>query len=110
MFGPSQLQASTPSAQSVGVVNLKLIDPTGVMAMVPQGFTYGTVPLLTAPLAEGPAGNVIANVFGFGFSADAGATSQQATIGGRSANVLLATQSQAFPVQGLVLNAPPASR
>ena len=109
MIAPSQLQATTPSAQSVGVVNVKLIDPTGVMAIVPQGFTYGTVPLLTAPLAEGPAGDVIANVFGFGFSADAGMTSQQATIGGRSASVVSATQSQGFPVQDLVLNVPPGS-
>jgi len=109
MIAPSQLQATTPPAQAVGVVNVKLIDPTGVMAIVPQGFTFGTVPLLTAPLAEGPAGNVIANVFGFGFSADAGVTSQQATIGGRSASVVAATQSQGFPVQGLVLNVPPGS-
>jgi hypothetical protein len=107
--GLTQVQASTPAASAAGVVDVKIIESTGVMVTIPQGFTYGSVPLLTAPLASAPSGGVVADIYGFGFSADSGATTQQVTIGTGSAKVVAATQLQGFPVQDLTLNVPPGS-
>ncbi|MGC2737823.1 MAG: hypothetical protein WA274_08020, partial [Candidatus Acidiferrales bacterium] len=36
-----QLQATSPPATDAGVVNVKIIDSAGLMAMFPQSFTYG---------------------------------------------------------------------
>jgi hypothetical protein len=107
--GVPQVEATTPPAGAAGVVDVKIIEPTGVMVMVPQGFTYGSVSLLTAPLAAAPTGGVTADIYGFGFSAESGATTQQVTIGTGSAKVLAATQLLGIPVQDLTISIPPGS-
>ncbi|MFZ3333300.1 MAG: hypothetical protein WA197_21855 [Candidatus Acidiferrales bacterium] len=91
------------------MVNVKIIDSAGLMAMFPQSFTYGSVPLLTAPLASAPDGNVGADIYGFGFSVDTPGATQQVTIGTGSAKVVGGTQLQGFPVQDLTLNVPAGS-
>jgi hypothetical protein len=103
------LQATAPSANSAGVVDVKIIQSTGVMITLPQGFTYGSVPLLTAPLASAPGGNVAADIYGFGLSTDAGPTVQQVTIGGGTAKVLAASQFEGFPFQDLNIGIPAGS-
>jgi hypothetical protein len=99
--GVGQILATTASASAAGTVNVKIIQPTGVMTIIPQAFTFGSVPLLTAPLATAPGGKAVINLAGFGFSADSGSTSQQVSIGSETAQVLASNQAQGFPVQDL---------
>jgi IPT/TIG domain len=103
------VQATTPGVTAPSVVDVKIIEPTGVMVVVPDGFTYGSVPLLTAPLAASPKGNVIADIYGFGFSADVNGATQQVSIGGASAAVVATTFAEGIPVQDLTINVPPGS-
>ncbi|MGA8677593.1 MAG: IPT/TIG domain-containing protein, partial [Candidatus Acidiferrales bacterium] len=104
-----ELQATSPPATAAGVVNVKIIDSAGLMTMFPQSFTYGSVPLLTAPLASAPGGNVGADIYGFGFSVDTAGATQEITIGTGSAKTIRGTQLQGFPVQDLTLNVPAGS-
>jgi len=104
-----QVKATSPPAKAAGPVDVKVIESTGVMMMIPDGFTYGSVPLLNAPLATAPAGGVDVDIYGFGFSADSGAATQQVSIGSGNAKVLTATQAEGIPVQDLTLTVPPGT-
>ena len=104
-----QISATTPPASAEGVVDVKIIEPTGVMQIIPQAFTYGSVPLLTAPLATTPTGDVGVPIYGFGLSAELGPTAQHVTIGTKPAAVFETALDQGFPYQALFLDVPAGS-
>jgi hypothetical protein len=95
-LGTSGTQATTPPTQSVGTVNVKIVEPDGRMDVIPAGFTYGTVLLNPAPLAAAPGGGTLADIVGFGLGADTGGP-QQVTIGVANANIIKSTQAGWYP-------------
>lgn len=85
--GAGQLAATAPPSPTAGPVNVKAIKSNGVMAFMPQAFTYGSLPVQYGTLASDPKGGVLADLFGYGFSADIPGASIQASIGGSPAQV-----------------------
>jgi IPT/TIG domain len=105
----SGVLATSPAADSVGAVNVKLVEPNGAMDVIPQAFTYGAVPLNPAPLAAALRGGAAADIIGFGFGADISGASTQVTIGGASARIVSSTQADGIPRQDLTVTVPSGS-
>ncbi len=109
--GSGQAQATPPPSSAIGPVNVKVIQPTGVVSYIPQGFTYGELPLPYATLAAAPAGGVTADLFGYGFSVDAVAPNPQVTIGNQASAITTQTlypteEPYPFPLQHLKVTVP----
>lgn len=107
----NQLVATAPSASATGPVNVKVIDSQGRTAIIPQGFTYGSVSLTYGSIAAAPQGGAIADLFGYGLGIDVSGGTTQAAIGGNSANVvrhvlLPAEIPYPFPAQHLAVAVP----
>jgi len=85
-------QATAPPSSVPGPVNVKIVQSTGVVSVIPQGFTYGTEALYLGGSAGSPAGGYTIDIFGYGFLANLSAIS--VTVGGGNAPV---TSVQTFP-------------
>lgn len=113
--GPGQLQATAPPSGTPGPVNVKAVEANGVMALMPQGFTYGSLPIQYGLFAAGPAGGVLADLFGYGYGVDLSGANINATIGSTSATVKTKTlfpgevPGYPFPLQHLVVSVPAGS-
>jgi hypothetical protein len=112
--GPGQLQASAPPSTVAGPVNVKAVEANGVMAFMPQAFTYGSLPIQYGTLASDPRGGVFADLFGYGFSVDIPGANIQVSVGGQQAQlqkkVLLPAEiGYPFPLQHLVVTIPSGS-
>jgi hypothetical protein len=112
--GPGQLQATAPPSTVAGPVNVKAVEANGVMAFMPQAFTYGSLPVQYGSLASDPRGGILADLLGYGFSVDIPEASIQASVGGSSAQVqkkvlLPAEIPYPFPLQHLVVTIPSGS-
>ena len=102
-----QLAVTAPPSSTVGPVNVKTVESNGVMSFMPQAFTYGSLPIQYGDLASGPAGGVLADLFGYGFSADVQGASIEVAVGHSQA--ALQTQTlfpYPFPLQHLVVTVP----
>jgi IPT/TIG domain len=106
-----QVSATTPSASSVGAVNIKLFAPDGYPHVIPQAFTYGTVITSVRYSLCSSSGGCSADIFGFGLF---GSNSSQTTvtIGGNTApiqstNYFNADQPYPYPLQYLRVTVPP---
>ena len=107
-----QLQATSPPSGTTGPVNVKALQANGVMAFMPQAFTYGAVPLQYGNLASGPQGGVFASLFGYGFGGDIPGASIGVSIGGASAAIAIKTLLPSiipypFPAYYIVVAVPP---
>jgi len=107
-------QATAPPSGISGPVDVKVIQPTGVVSYIPQGFTYGEFPLLSGTLAATPTGGVTADLFGYGFSVDTAPSNLQVTIGNRAAAITSQTlfpteEPYPFPLQHLKVTVPPGN-
>ncbi len=112
--GPGQLTATAPTMSAPGPVNVKAVQANGVMAFMPQGFTYGSVPIQYGLLAASTKGGVAANLFGYGYSIDQQDPNIQVEIGTSEASVQSKSSfpSQVyypFPLQNLVVTVPQGS-
>jgi hypothetical protein len=81
------LQATAPPAASPGPVNIRIFDPDGAAAFMPQAFSYGPSAITYGSLASGPQGGATVDLFGNGFSADAQSAAIKVQIGGETAPV-----------------------
>jgi len=108
--GSPTISDTAPPSSVPGPVNLMAIEPNGVAAFMPQGFTYGAVPLQYGLLAGDPRGGVVADLLGFGYSVDIPSASVQVSLGSSQAAVQskdsLAGTGYPFPVQHLVIAIP----
>ena len=84
--GLVQVQVGAPPAPSVGSVNVKLLSSDGTEGNIPNGFTYGVVPITSPVLAVAPSGGLSADIFGYGFGSDVGAP-PQVQIGSAAASI-----------------------
>jgi len=114
LSGGGQPQATAPPLSAIGPVNVKLIQPSGQVSYIPQGFTYGEIALSPVTLAAGPAGGVTADLFGYGFSVDSTAPNLTVTIGNQAAAITSQTLFPAetpypFPLQHLKVTVPSGS-
>ncbi len=66
----NQVQAVSPQAQSVGPVDVKVVEPTGELGILPLGFSYGTTLIPYGTFASPPSGGGTADLFGYGLDAD----------------------------------------
>ena len=106
-----QLAATAPPSLIAGPVNVKAVEASGVMAFMPQAFTYGSLPVQYGALASAPKGGALADLFGYGFSVDIQGASIQASVGGSQAQlqnkVLFPSEiGYPFPLQHLVVAVP----
>jgi hypothetical protein len=123
-FGPNQasgvslssdtLQATAPPSTVSGPVNIRIFDPDGAAAIMPQAFTYGPSPITYGTLAAGAQGGATADLFGNGFSADVQGAAMNVVIGGQTAPVTKAEFSYndvpyALYLQHLQVTVPPGS-
>jgi IPT/TIG domain len=90
-----QVQVATPPSPSVGSVNVKLFSPDGTEGNVPNGFTYGVVPIASPVLAVTASGGLSADIFGYGFGSDV-SSPLQVQIGAASASI---QQNALFPAE-----------
>jgi hypothetical protein len=90
-----QVQVLAPPAPSVGPVNVKALSADGTEANIPNGFTYGLVPLTGPALAAPSSGGVSLDLFGYGFGSDVG-SSVQVQMGSASASIV---KSVLFPTE-----------
>ncbi len=107
------LQATAPPAQVVGTVDLKVVEPTGQLSVIPQGFSYGITAIPYATLAAPPSGGEPADLFGFGFTADSQNPDLSISIGSSAAanvsNKLVQSQilsGYPYPIQHAVVTVP----
>lgn len=114
--GSNNVQATAPPSGKAGPVNLKIIEPTGGMSILPSAFTYGSSPVAYGTLASGPQGGVTTDVFGYGFSIDVQNSPIQVKVGNQVASVnteLYFTNGLSgpypFPLQDLGITIPPAA-
>jgi hypothetical protein len=77
---------------------------------MPQGFTYGAVPVQYGALAADPRGGVPADLLGFGYSVDVPSANIQVSLGSYPASVQskdsLTGSGYPFPLQHLVIAVP----
>jgi hypothetical protein len=85
LFNQVQVQATAPPAAVPGPVNIKIIQPNGRLAMMPQSFTYGSLAAQYGEIGGSPAGGVGVPVVGFGFGADISGANTQVRIGSSNA-------------------------
>jgi hypothetical protein len=109
--GADQLAATAPPSSTIGPVNVKALEASGSMAFVPQGFVYGIVPVEFGLLASSPNGNVVADLFGYGFYGDEPGANTQVNFGSASSTVetngLVSAQiGYPFPLQHLQVKVP----
>ena len=107
-----QLPVTAPPSTSVGPVNVKAVESNGVMAFMPQAFSYGSVPVQFGELASDPKGGVLADLFGYGYSVDIPGAAIQVSIGSSGATVNskdVFPASYPFPLQHLVVAVPAGS-
>jgi len=112
--GAGQLAATAPASPTVGPVNVKAIEANGVMTLIPQAFTYGSLPIQYGLLAATPQGGVSADLFGYGFSVDIPGADIEVSIGASNADVqtkhLFPSESPyPFPLQHLAVTVPPST-
>jgi hypothetical protein len=108
--GSDSISATAPPSSVPGPVNVMAIETNGVAAFMPQGFTYGAVPLQYGLLAGDPRGGVVADLLGFGYSADIQSASIQVSLGSSQATVQsknsLSGSGYPFSLQHLVVAVP----
>lgn len=107
-----QLSATAPPSSTLGPVNVKAVEANGVMAFMPQAFSYGSVPIQFGELASDPKGGVLADLFGYGYSVDIPGAAIQVSIGSSGATVNSKDVFPAgypFPLQHLVVAVPAGS-
>ena len=108
--GSPSISVTAPPSSIPGPVNVTAIEPNGVAAFMPEGFTYGAIPLQYGLLAGDPRGDVVADLFGFGYSADIPSASVTVSLGSSQAVVQskesLSGTGYPFPLQHLVITAP----
>jgi hypothetical protein len=114
LSSPGQLEATAPSSPTVGPVNVKAVEANGVMDFMPQGFSYGSLPIQYGLLAAAPKGGVPANLFGYGYSSDISGANIQVNIGTSQASLqskdLFPSEGYyPFPLQHLVVDVPQGS-
>jgi hypothetical protein len=106
----NQLAATAPASSTLGPVNIKAVESDGVMAFMPQGFTYGSLPVQYGTLAAAPSGGVLADLFGYGFSIDVPGAVTQVSVGTAQSPIqgknLLTSFGYPFPLQHLVIAIP----
>ena len=104
------ISATAPPSGTPGPVNVMAIEPNGVTAFMPQGFTYGAVPLQYGLLAGDPRGGVVADLLGYGYTADIPSASVQVSLGSSQATVQskdsLTGSGYPFSLQHLVIAVP----
>lgn len=110
----SNLVATAPPSSAAGPVNVKVVQSDGLMAFMPQGFTYGSLPVQYGLLASTPQGGVLAQLFGYGYSVDIPGAEIEVRIGSSQATLqekhLFPTESlYPFPLQHLVVSVPSGS-
>jgi DNA-binding beta-propeller fold protein YncE len=110
----AQVEATAPPAATPGPVNIRIFDPDGTVAMIPQAFTYGDWPVNYGSLGAAPGGGPVADLFGYGYGVDIQGTTPQVQIGGNSAPVTHATlypqeSAYPFPLQHLQVTIPAGS-
>jgi hypothetical protein len=86
---PGQLYVSSPPSSSPGPVNLKVIEPSGVMVFNAQAFSYGPSILNVSGNLVPPGGGTTADLFGFGIPTDP--TKVDVKVGDTPAQVLSST-------------------
>ncbi|OLB27170.1 MAG: hypothetical protein DMG42_12100 [Acidobacteria bacterium] len=109
--GAGQLAATAPPSATPGPVNVKAIEADGVMAFMPQGFAYGSLPVQYGTFAADPKGGVLADLFGYGYSIDIAGASIQASVGPSPGQIqkkvlVPAEIGYPFPLQHLVVAVP----
>jgi hypothetical protein len=108
--GSVPISVTAPPSNVSGPVNVTAIEPNGVAAFMPEGFTYGAAPLQYGLLAGDPRGGVVADLLGFGYSADIPSASVQVSLGSSQATVQskdsLSGSGYPFPLQHLVIAVP----
>jgi hypothetical protein len=111
--GAGQLAATAPPSPTAGPVNVKAIESNGVMAFMPQGFTYGAVPVQYGLLGADPRGGVVADLLGYGYSVDVPSAIIQVSLGSSPASVQaknsLSGSGYPFPLQHLAIAVPPGT-
>jgi IPT/TIG domain-containing protein len=111
--GSSSTSATAPSSSAPGPVNVMAIEPSGVAAFVPQGFTYGAVPVQYGTLASDPRGGMLADLLGYGYSVDVPSANIQVRLGSYVAGVQskdsFSGSGYPFPLQHLVIAVPPGA-
>jgi len=109
IVSPSAVQVTAPPSSVVGPVMVKLISPDGMEGDIPDGFTYGSLPVTYGTIAASPSGGVSADLFGYGFSADVpGAPIHVATASG-SATVTANVLADPYPLSHLQVVLPPGT-
>jgi hypothetical protein len=107
------LSAVAPASIVAGPVNLTAIEPNGVAAFMPQGFTYGAIPVQYGLVAADPRGGVFADLLGFGYSADIASANIQVRLGSAAASVKSRNSASGggypFPLQHLAIAVPAGS-
>jgi hypothetical protein len=109
LYNGVNLQSTAPPSSVAGPVNIKVIEPNGVMGMMPQGFTYGSLGLHFGDIATAPSGNGV-DLFGYGFDADVQGAPVSVTIGSstaslQSTHLIPAQIPYPFPMQHLQVRA-----
>lgn len=119
-FGPVQainpkasvpyLTATAPGLETVGPVNVRLIDTTGVQSFIPQGYTFGTVFAANPDFAASSAGAGTLNVYGYGLGVLGAVKNTQVTLGANQASFTsqdyAAEQAYPFPLSQLQVQPP----
>jgi hypothetical protein len=77
---------TSPPADALGPVNLKLIYPDGTEGFIPQGFTYSAYPQYSILSGASPSGGVPGQISGYGLPADGSGAGM--TIGGTTATII----------------------
>lgn len=115
----TSLTAISPPNSATGAVNLTAYFPSGWLALAPEAFSYGPQILQILPNAGSPAGNDVAQIYGYGFGSDA--TKVTVTIGGANATVQKSEDVTAiapslgldptypFPLERLTVQTPPGT-
>jgi hypothetical protein len=106
-----QVSATTPSAPSLGPVNIKLFPPDGYTHVIPQAFTYGTMITSVRDSVCPASGGCTADIFGFGLF---GSNSSQTalTIAGNAAplqstHYFNTDEPYPYPLQYVRVTVPP---
>jgi hypothetical protein len=104
----SDVQVTAPPSSIVGPVLVKMISPDGLEADLPDGFTYGSLPVAYGSLAASPSSGISADLFGYGFSAYVpGAPIQVQTASGNAPVTLASLAQYALPLEHVRVTVPP---
>ena len=107
--------ATSPPSLTNRTVNVKVVQPNGMTAVLAQGYTYGGEILGQGFLAAAPDGGAQVDIFGQGFFGDIASQSVQVLIRSQNASVISKTDNSAsgngypYPLHHLKVTVPAAS-